>query len=83
MDAEILRALQRAKPFRAFEVHDHAGQACTVTHPELMTVTPDGSLAIIASAPAQVAMVDGSCIASTTFPGARRTPIGPEDDAAG
>ena len=81
MTADDLNALKRARPFLPFEIHDGAGRTHTVTHPELLSISPDATLAVVLSYPARVAVIDIGNIASTTFEGIRRGPIGPDDPA--
>ena len=66
MDIESLRADRRTKPFRPFTIHANSGKSYLVTHPELIIFTPDETVAIITSAPSNVALVDVSSISDVS-----------------
>ncbi len=79
MLAENLRVFKRARPFRPFTIHVGSGEAYVVAHPELLTIVPDETLAIVASAPARVALIEIAGITDVSLETAARSPIGPVD----
>ena len=79
MKIENLKALRRSRPFRQFTLFTASGESYLVTHPELIMFVPDESVAIIASAPSTVSLVDVDSISDVSFDAANRPLIGGDD----
>jgi len=79
VEIENLRAIRRAKPFRPFTIHATSGESYLVDHPELIIFVPDESVAIIASAPSNVSLVDVASISDVSYQLNASPPIGPDD----
>ena len=78
MTIDTLRAVRGAKPFRPFEIHTGSGESYTITHPEIIAISPDGETAVVFPGPGQIGMIDIASITEImTFPSARK--IGPND----
>ena len=67
MKIENLKALRRSVPFRPFMIHTASGESHVVTDPDLIMFVPDESLAIITSAPSNVALIDVAGISDVSF----------------
>ena len=80
MKIENLKALRRPRPFRQFTLSTASGESYGITHPELIMFSPDESLAIIASAPSNVTLVDVDSISVVSFIAENRPLIGAEDE---
>jgi len=79
VEVENLRAMRRAKPFRPFTIHATSGESYLVAHPELIIFVPDESVAIIASAPSNVSLVDVASISDVSYQLNANPPVGPDD----
>jgi hypothetical protein len=47
MTADQFRSALRTTPFRPFTVHTGSGEACKVTHPETVGISPSGQTVVI------------------------------------
>jgi hypothetical protein len=61
MTTDKIKELLGAKPFKPFRIHVADGEVLSVTHPELMWITPGGRTIFVARGPKEedgVAIID-------------------------
>lgn len=78
MKIDTLRSIHEAKPFRPFVIRTGSGESYTITHPEVIALSPHGNVAVIFPRANEVNLVDIDSITEvTTSPSAHK--VGADD----